>query len=132
MVLSIRISIDAASKETFETIRRGGRWEPFLENMEFISSLMKNDLIPSFGISFTYQAGNYHEMPDFVRLGKAWGVTRINFEKLEDHGTYAGEGYKQLAVHKPDHPEHQKFLQVLRDPILNDKVVFPDYKHFLE
>lgn len=132
MVLSIRISIDAATKESFETIRRGGRWEPFLENMEFISSLMKTGVIPSFSISFTYQAGNYQEMPDFVRLGKGWGVTRINFEKLEDHGTYAGEGYKQLAVHKSDHPEHQKFLEVLKDPILTDKVVFPDYKHFLE
>jgi len=40
-VRSVRISTDAATKGTFETLRRGGEWELFLENMRFLSRLRR-------------------------------------------------------------------------------------------
>jgi len=47
MVEKIAISIDAASKDTYESLRRGGQWEPLCRNLEYISSLRKTNYILS-------------------------------------------------------------------------------------
>src|SRR5262249_28589796 len=62
----IRISVDAARKESFEKLRRLGRYEPFLENMRFLRQLRRSGIIPQLKFSFTYQVDNFREMPEFV------------------------------------------------------------------
>lgn len=39
---SIRFSIDGATKETYEKVRFGGKWETLLENLEIAKKLRKN------------------------------------------------------------------------------------------
>ena len=91
-IKSAEISIDAATKETYEKIRRGGKWETLQENLKFIDTLGLNYIT----LSFVVQEGNYTEIEAFydmcasnfkntnfsVRYAQIldWGVP--NFRKL--------------------------------------------------
>ena len=45
------------------------------------------------------------------------------FSMIVDWGTFAPEVYNHKCIWKDDHPEHQQFLEVLRDPIFESKDV---------
>src|SRR5262249_54811235 len=57
-VRAVRISIDAACKETFEKLRRLGRYDDFIANMCFLRRLRSTGQIRSLKFSFTYQLDN--------------------------------------------------------------------------
>jgi len=119
MVASVRISTDGATKATFEKLRRGAEWEPFLDNMRFLAELRKNGAIKSLLFSFTYQLDNFREMPLFVDLTRDIDPMRtVIFEKLENWGTFQPEAYREIAVHHLGHPLHEEFLSVIRHPNL--------------
>ena len=119
MVDSIRVSTDGATKTTFEKLRRGARWEPFLENMRFLASLRQSNTIDLLQFSFTYQLENFREMPAFVGLCRSLDASsRVVFEKLENWGTFTVEEYSRKAVHLMTHPMHEEFLSIIRLPKL--------------
>ena len=119
MVASVRISTDGATKATFEKLRRGAEWEPFLDNMRFLAELRKSGAIKSLLFSFTYQLDNFREMPLFVDLTHDIDPMRtVIFEKLENWGTFQPEAYREIAVHHLGHPLHEEFLSVIRHPNL--------------
>ena len=132
MVHTVRVSIDAARPETFEKLRRGGKWDRFSSNMEFIASLRRSNKIQWFHVSFTYQLANFREMPDFVAYAKRLGCDEVIFEKLENPGrVYSEEEYVQKAVHRPEHPLHQDFLAVIRAPAMQDPMIVKDYRRLV-
>jgi MoaA/NifB/PqqE/SkfB family radical SAM enzyme len=116
-------SIDACSKETFETIRRNGQWTKMIENLEFASDLRKERKITKFQISYAVQAANFREMPELVRLVERLNVDEVAFFKLENVGTYTEDEYRSRSVVDPSHPLHGEFLEVLRDPALASPIV---------
>jgi len=123
MVDTVRISTDGATKATFETMRRGGRWETFLENLQFLAELHRSGVYPQFWLSFTYQIENFREMPAFVDMCKALSPTAIPiFEKIENWGTFDPEDYKRMAVHKMDHPLHDEFLSIIQQPKMQPRM----------
>lgn len=58
----IEVSVDAATKETYEKIRRGGKWETLLENLSFLKSTNK---IRNWELDFVVQRLNYREIEQF-------------------------------------------------------------------
>ena len=42
---------------------------------------------------------------------------------VSDWGTWSPEVYNQKCIWKEDHPEHEQFLELLRDPIFDDPKV---------
>jgi hypothetical protein len=119
MTESVRISTDAASKVTFEKLRRGGHWETFCENLQFIASLKTCGAIKWLFLSFTYQLENFQEMPAFVEMARSLHPeTIVIFEKLENWGTFTPDEYRAKAVHDAEHALHDEFLSVIRNPRL--------------
>jgi sulfatase maturation enzyme AslB (radical SAM superfamily) len=119
----VYVSLDAASKETFEELRRGGLWERTVANVEFISTLRREGEIEEFGILFVVQARNFREMRAFVQFGKRLGCDRIFFHELVDFGTYPGRGFEERCIVSPSHPRHRELLAELQDPIFDDPSV---------
>lgn len=78
----IRMSIDAASKEIYEKIRCGGKWEKLILALEFISNLKQTNQINQFITHFCIQKDNYKEAPEFVDLMLKYNVTRVVFNLL--------------------------------------------------
>lgn len=113
MTMDLVISIDAAKKETYEVIRRGGSWEVLNENMAAICEWKKQGLIRSLQINFLVQRRNYLEIEEFVELGKQWGVNRIEFQKMANWGSYSDEEFLKEDVNNPENECYQEAMKRL-------------------
>jgi sulfatase maturation enzyme AslB (radical SAM superfamily) len=118
----INVSIDAAEGETYEDVRRPGKWSTLVENIEFLSELRRSGELRGLAINFVVQRKNYREMPAFVRLGKKWSVDRVVFRRLVDNYTFT-ETFKDIDICDPTNLEHQDFLEILRDSVLQSHEV---------
>src|SRR5579862_1497907 len=110
MVQTISVSIDAATKETYEEVRRPGKWETILANMEFIGRLRRDHEIRHLIVNFVVQRRNYLEMPHFVELGEAWGADKIQFQRLWNFGAYKDNELAENDVADSAHPLHADYL----------------------
>jgi MoaA/NifB/PqqE/SkfB family radical SAM enzyme len=79
---AINVSIDAATKTTYEYIRRNGKWDVLRRNLEFIRSLRQENVFYYFSISFVVMKSNYKEMGEFAELGLELGCDRVDFQKM--------------------------------------------------
>ena len=127
-VVSVRISIDAACKETFEKLRRLGKYDVFVENMRFLRRLRDSGALPQLSFSFTYQLANFREMRDFVGFCDEMLADFAIFERLQNIA-FTREEYKQKAVHYPDHPCYAEFIDVIRDPLFHSDRVRHDFNY---
>tara|TARA_B100000902_G_C27293225_1_gene908424 strand:+ start:749 stop:1792 length:1044 start_codon:yes stop_codon:yes gene_type:complete len=130
-VNSCEISIDAGTKETYETKTRiGGKWDVLIENLEFITQ------IPTIGwycFSFVVQDSNYKEMLIFYNIIKEYFKDRnvyweVKTNQITNWGTYTDEQYKSKAVHLEEHPLHKDFLKEL-DKIKNLPNIVHNFNH---
>ena len=113
-VKSCEISIDAATKNTYENkTRLGGKWEEIIENLHYISTIKSLKIVT---LSFVVQHSNYREMYDFFKLcenifnrtGKSFNVF---FNRIANWGTYNRDIFKQVDISNPQHPEYFEFLK---------------------
>jgi hypothetical protein len=111
MVRSIRISIDAGNRTTYDILRLGGDWDILQQNLRFIAELRKSGVIEQFLISFVVQAENFMEMPEFARMGKRLGCDLVVFELLMDWNTFSPELFRQKAVHYRTHPLYDRYVE---------------------
>ncbi len=109
MVDSIRVSIDAATKPTYDLVRLGGDFERLSSNLEFMAGLRRSGTIQKFMISMVVQRENFREMAEFLDWGVRLGCDWVVFEVLQDWNVLGKEGFQARAVHLPDHPLHEEF-----------------------
>jgi sulfatase maturation enzyme AslB (radical SAM superfamily) len=100
------VSIDGASKETYEKLRLGGKWEKALEGLEHISTLRQQHDF-QFILHFVVQKHNYHEMEDVITLGRKFNADRVWLNRITDWGTYTD--FISHDVASPTHAEHENF-----------------------
>ena len=123
MICSVGVSIDGARRETYENLRRPGKWSVIYENMEFLATLRRENKLPYLNLQFVVQRENFEEMCEFVTLGKHWGVDLIRFIRLINIGSYDALKFEENDVCDPRHPQHPRLLEILRNPILGDPIV---------
>jgi hypothetical protein len=128
MVRKIRISTDAATKPTFERLRRLANWETFVDNMNFLGRLRKEGVVPNLAFSFTYQFDNFREMIPFVDFVKGFNGDIVIFERLQNLGAFTWEEFRERAVHLSGHPLRGEFLEIARDPVFSRPDVWHDFE----
>ena len=69
----IHVSVDAATKDTYEKIRRGARWERLMETFELLKKLKEAGRFRHVIISMTVMRSNYKEIPAFVKMARQNG-----------------------------------------------------------
>ena len=84
---TLNISIDGASKHTYESLRRGGSWKKITENLDFISGLKHRHGF-TLKLHMVVQRQNWHEMLDMCELGSRIGADQVVLNKIEDWQTY--------------------------------------------
>lgn len=122
LIRSAAISIDAATPETYAINRRGGHFETLLKRLSFIAELRREGPLEYLEIHMTVQANNFREMPAFVELGRRFNCDCVAFHQLLDWGSFTGEEFAARAIHQPEHPEHQAFLDMLIDTRLENEI----------
>jgi len=109
------ISIDGASKETYEKLRLGGRWEKILENFEFIK---KNKNYPV-NLHMVVQTQNWNEMKLMLDLADFYNFDKVYFNQIEDWNTainvkeekklFAESQYQAYTAEIKKHPKAYLF-----------------------
>ncbi|HVT04974.1 MAG TPA: radical SAM protein [Thermoanaerobaculia bacterium] len=120
MVKVLFVSIDAARAETYEKLRRPGKWQTLMANLEFIAGMRRSGMIRSLTINFVVQKENFREMLDFLKLGQSLGVDQIWFQRVVNYGAYDEATFADVNVTSPRHPDHAELLEILRNPILKN------------
>ena len=109
-IRSCEISIDAATKDTYENKTRiGGNWDELMENLQFISTLPKLKRIKT---SFVVQQANYTEMKDFydMMISIFKSKAEVFFGRINNWGTFTDEVFFTHKVWDKAHPEHHLFV----------------------
>ena len=119
-ISNLSISVDAASAVVYEQVRRPGKWDILLENLEWVS---KHNLPAR--LNFVVQRTNFREILAFdqlcTRLNMGgliqplndWGTWNSTPVKNPDEFTIANGTYLDHDVANPSHPDHQEFLTIL-------------------
>ena len=121
-IIGAKVSIDAATEETYNKVRVGGNWARLMENLKMLSKLVK-DKSKTFrvlSLDFVVQKENFTEMPDYVRLAKSLGAS-VLFKMLVDWGTWDKETFQKNAIWMSNNEHYEQFIEVLRDPIFKEE-----------
>lgn len=123
LIKAARISIDAATSGTYTVNRRGGDFETLCDRLAFIRGLRERGPLEFLEFHMTVQVNNFREMPAFLAFGREYLCDRVSFHQLLDWGSFSPEEFAARAIHRPVHPEHEVFLDMLLDPRLEDPIV---------
>lgn len=122
--IMLTVSVDAATKETYETLRRNGNFDVLKRNMEFAAGLRKEGKLSYFRLNFVVQQKNYTEMPAFVEWGMHLGVDEVFFTKIMNWGTYSPEEYAEISMMEADGvTPKDEFVEVLNHPLMKERIV---------
>ncbi len=95
-IAQLKISIDAASRDTYLKIRRADKFDEIVGAIRDLNYLKSkaNEKMPEIRFNFAVQNENIHELGDIVELADTLKVDRIYFQDLE----YIGIEYKKPAL----------------------------------
>ena len=80
------VSIDGATKHTYEKLRLGGKWDKVLEALECMAE-QKHKHGFRFILHYVVQKDNFHEMQEMIDLGEQYNADRVWLNRIEDWGT---------------------------------------------
>jgi hypothetical protein len=111
--ITAEISIDACTKETYEQIRLGGKWNILYNNLHFIFTKIPN--LDFVRLTFVVQNNNYFEMCGFVKMADYFQKmnemkTEVNFIHINNWGTFTSSEFKIKNMADNEHPENTLFL----------------------
>ena len=113
------VSIDGASKETYEKLRLGGRWDKVIEGLECMA-LLKKKCNFRFSLHMVVQQENWHEVESMLELGRKYDADGVYFNRLEDWNT--GIDFKlQDFTHLDEFKNSMK--RAILDPIVWNNVI---------
>jgi organic radical activating enzyme len=130
-VKSCEISIDAATKDTYENkVRLGGNWDELIENLKFISTIKT---LKSVKTSFVVQNHNYKELNQFYELMLSIFDKKVNvfYGKINNWGTFTDEVYQEHKVWDITHPNYPDFIKEVNSTMLKDQI-WHNLQEFIE
>jgi len=122
-IVSVIISFDAATEETYAITRRGGHWQTLLENAAQMGELRKRGEVKVLRFDFVVQKANFREMAAFVHLARSLGAGRACFSRLFNWGTWSTDEFLEQCVWEKGHPLFEEFQEIMRDPVFDDPFV---------
>ena len=119
----ITISIDGATPETFERLRRGSSWEKLQVTMGILSTARRLGRIRRLKVNMVVQQTNFLEMRPLLALCRAWAVDAVLFYRLRQWGNILPNHYLASDIANPLHPRHPELLRELARPDFDDAMI---------
>ena len=91
------------TKETYEKLRLGGKWDSINRNLECIAELKEQHNF-KFVLHMVVQKDNWQEIPAMVELGERLGIDELLFNKIQDWNT--GQDINEMLP--PDNEEYNR------------------------
>jgi len=111
--IDLSISIDAASRETYEKLRRGGKWEILINNLDYILTLKRKGQFRLIRFNFLVQKDNCGEIVEFAEMARRYCVDEVWYQRLSNWGTYNEKEFETLDVLNPAHPQFNSTVELL-------------------
>lgn len=120
----LTVSVDAATKNTYERIRKNGNFDILVKNMKYASELRRKGELSYFRMNFVVQRENYQEMPLFVDWGLELGVDEVFFTKILNWGTYSEEEFSQISMMEADGVTPKpELMEIMQKPAMQNAIV---------
>ena len=83
-VQQVLVSLDAATRQTYEKIRIGSKWEHVLKNIQIMidTRTRLNSARPDITMEFVLMRSNVEELPEFVRLAHRFGIKFVGIRHV--------------------------------------------------
>jgi len=121
-VSAITVTVDAARKDTYEKLRRGGQWKNIQRSLQWLSN-KKQQSNMQLNLRMVVQLDNYHEVVEFYNMAKEFGVDRIEYVRISNWSTFSPVEFAKIDVFNNQHPEYKQ-AQDLIDSIKQDPAVW--------
>jgi len=92
----ICVSIDAATADLYEKIRKGANFSKVCENVAGIAKI-RFGKIPKTMINFVMMENNFHQVEDMIKLAEELGVDQVNFKQCDVIRAENGKGLGLFA-----------------------------------
>lgn len=108
--LTVGLSIDGCTRDTYSKLRRGGNFEMLCKNLEFLKKIKEHSY---FQLIFhcVVQLENYKEMTEYIQFAKKYSADRVWFNRIVDWKTY--QNFKNYDVVDTDHDMNNDFKKEL-------------------
>ena len=110
------ISVDAATKQTYELVRPPANWERLLDNFDYLVEKKNQGYKFEVTINFVISSLNFRDIPVLFELCAQYGFG-YRFAYLQDWYTQQGEHFKKYAVHKATHPDFRDWQELYQKHI---------------
>ena len=81
---TLHISVDGATKSTYEKLRIGGKWENLIRSLEYVSGIKEKFKVC---LHMVVQNDNYKEMTQLLELSNSLNFDEVFFAPIEDWNT---------------------------------------------
>jgi len=85
-VRKLEVSIDGATRDTYESLRLGGKWDNLLQNLRSMYALKQKHGF-TWNWHMVVQEKNWREIPSMMAMAHRYGVDRVYFNRIRDWGT---------------------------------------------
>ncbi len=107
----VSISIDGATAETYETIRRGAKFDRLLRGLEALSNARRRHGKPRLTVNFVAMKSNLDELPALVELCAGFGIEEINVEPLFYWGGESPDLDRQYRAEALDDSKYRAVME---------------------
>ena len=110
---NITVTVDAAHSDTYERLRRGGKWLDILESLEWIKNKkIENGM--SLHLRMVVQRDNIDQLLEFYELRQYYLADQIEYVRITNWGTYSKEEFKDIDIVNSDHPDQDYAMAKLQ------------------
>jgi radical SAM protein with 4Fe4S-binding SPASM domain len=105
-----RVSMDAATRETYMQIRGVDQFERVIRNVQYLVTRQRQRgcQAPRVSMWFTVIKANLDELPDFIRLAARLGVPEVNAQRLVFYGQ--GLAVQEQSLHRKLEEREQRLI----------------------
>lgn len=114
----LEVSVDAGNRKSYEQVRVGGHWDLLWKNLRFFHDTTLSNSNTQWSWNVIMQKKNYQSLPELIDLAKTFThrLPRISITQVLNWGTWSELEYLEQAVHLPQHPEHDRYLEIMDLP----------------
>jgi MoaA/NifB/PqqE/SkfB family radical SAM enzyme len=111
-VTLMTVTTDAARADTYEKLRRGGRWQDLQRALAWIAEKKRNNGM-QLVLRMVAQHDNFSEMLEFYTQARDLGADKVEYGRLLNMQTYGLDEFQHHDVFDPAHPRYPEAMSAL-------------------
>ncbi len=122
--LTVSITPNSFDRETYRYLAGRDNLEKFEESMAFITKLKHSGAVDHIRMIMVIQDSNFRQIPEFVKRCIEYDADDIVLRPIFKWFGMQEDELLYKNVLNPCHPYHKEYLEVIKDPVCQDKRVF--------